>query len=248
MMDLDAEAEERRAARARANFRLALILSLGFVGLLFLLQLTSFALDVDVDDLGVRPRRWIGLVGILFAPLLHSGFGHFFSNAPALVVMGTAMLYLYPASARIVLPAVYFGPGIAVWLLGRDSSHLGSSGVLYGLFAYVLTAGLLRRDRRALSASLLVVFLYGASIWGVLPLQPSVSWETHLAAALIGVACALALRHRDVVPPRRYSWEDEADPGRDDTEVPWWNDDDRDGRPPIPGGEPSTRSPSAFSR
>jgi len=109
-----------------------------------------------------------------------------------------------------VLPAVYLGPGLAVWLFARGSSHLGSSGLIYGLAAYVLVAGLMRRDRRAIGASMLVCFLYGAMWWGVLPIEPGVSWQTHLAAALIGVVCALALRRRDIPPRRRYSFEDEA--------------------------------------
>ena len=107
------------------------------------------------------------------------------------------MLHLYPDSARIVLPAVYFGPGIAVWLLGRDSIHIGASGLVYGFVSYVFVAGLLRGDRRAVAASLLVSFMYGALVWGVLPVKSGVSWETHLAAAVIGVILALFL-----APPR----------------------------------------------
>jgi membrane associated rhomboid family serine protease len=110
------------------------------------------------------------------------------------------------------LPAVYVGPGIAVWLLGRDSIHIGASGLVYGLVTYVFVAGLLRRDRRAIAASLLVSFMYGALVWGVLPIKLGVSWETHLAAALIGVVLALLLRRRDIPPRRRYAWEGEPEP------------------------------------
>ena len=121
------------------------------------------------------------------------------------------MLYLYPRSALRVLPAVYLGTGIAVWLFARGSSHIGASGLVYGLVAYVFVAGLIRRDRRAIAASLLVCFLYGALIWGVLPIAPRVSWETHLAAALIGFVLGVALRNLDIVPRRQYSWEVERD-------------------------------------
>src|SRR2546421_153132 len=84
-------------------------------------------------------------------------------------------------AVQLGLPAVYLGPGLAVWLLARGASHLGSSGLVYGLASYVFVAGLLRRDRRAIGASMLVCFLYGAMWWGVLPIEPGVSWETHLA-------------------------------------------------------------------
>jgi membrane associated rhomboid family serine protease len=197
------------ADRARGNLRLAARLTLSFVALLWLIAVLNAALDLSPADFGVRPRDLAGLAGIAFAPLVHGDFAHLFANTPPLIVVGTAMLYLYPQAAPRVLPAVYLGPGLAVWLLARGSSHLGSSGLIYGLASYVFFAGLIRRDRRAIGASLLVCFLYGAMWWGVLPIEPGVSWETHLAAALIGLAFAIALRRRDIPPRRRYSFEEE---------------------------------------
>ena len=197
--------------RARANFRLAVKLALGFVVLIWSIQLLNWALDLGVEDFGVRPRELAGLPGIFFAPLMHSGFAHLVANSLPLLVLGTAMLYLYPNAALRVLPAVYLGPGVAVWLLARGGVHVGASGLIYGLVGYVFVAGLIRRDRRAIAASLLVAFLYGASVWGVLPIERGVSWETHLAAALIGLGLAIVLRRLDIPPRRRYTWEDEKD-------------------------------------
>src|SRR5262249_714079 len=158
---------------------------------------------------GVRPRELGGLVGILFAPLVHAGFTHLIANTLPLIVLGSAMLYLYPQSALRALPVIYFGPGVIVWVIGRESVHLGASGLIYGLAAYIFIAGLLRKDRRAIAASLIVSFMYGSLTLGFLPLPPEISWETHLAAAVIGVVLALALRRFDVAPPKKYAWEDE---------------------------------------
>lgn len=206
--------------RARANFRLAAKIALGFVALLWLIELLNWGLDWELASVGVRPREIAGLPGILLAPLLHGGFAHLVTNSMPLLVLGTGMLHLYPNSALKVLPAVYLGPGIAVWLFGRASSiHVGASGLVYGLVSYVFVAGVIRRDRRAIAASLLVSFLYGSVMWGVLPIKPGVSWETHLAAALIGLVLAIALRRLDVPPRKRYAWEDETD-----------DDDHRDAR------------------
>jgi membrane associated rhomboid family serine protease len=198
-------------ARARANFRLAVRLALGFAAFLWFVQLTNWATDFSPGDLGILPRQPRGLAGILFAPLLHADFAHLLANSPALVVLGTALLYLYPSSAFKVLAAVYLGPGIAVWLFARGGVHSGASGLVYGLASYILIAGLLRRDRRAIAASLLVCFMYGALVWGVLPIRHGVSWETHLAAALIGAMMALLLRHSDIPPRATYSWEQNPD-------------------------------------
>jgi membrane associated rhomboid family serine protease len=183
-----------------------------FVALIAAIHVVNWLFDLDLQRFGIRPRQLEGLSGIALAPLLHGDFAHLVSNVLPLLVVGTALLHLYPDSARIVLPAIYVGPGIAVWLLGRDSIHIGASGLVYGLVSYVFIAGLLRRDRRAIAASLLVSFMYGALVWGVLPIKLGVSWETHLAAALIGVVLALFLRSRDIPPRRRYAWEGEPDP------------------------------------
>ena len=195
--------------RAGANFRLAARLSLGFVALLWLIPLLGWGLEME--RFGVLPRQWIGLPGILVAPLLHASFIHLIANSLPLLVLGTAMLLLYPTAAFRVLPAVYLGPGIAVWLFAREGVHVGASGLVYGLVSYIFVAGLIRRERRAIAASLLVAFMYGTLVWGVLPIRHGVSWETHLAAALIGVMMAIVLRHRDNPPRIRYSWEDEED-------------------------------------
>ena len=192
---------------SQARFRAAALVSVMFVAALAVVHFASWALGLELQRFGIHPRDVAGLAGIVVAPLLHGDVAHLASNALPLLLAGTALLYLYPDSSRYVLPAVYLGPGILVWLFARDSIHIGASGLVYGILAYVFVGGILRRDRRAWAASILVAFFYGAMVWGVLPIKHGVSWETHLAAAAIGVVLAFALRHRDVPPRKLYSWE-----------------------------------------
>lgn len=193
--------------QAHANSRLAIKLVLGFVALLWLIPLLGWGLDLQ--QFGVRPHQPVGLLGIVFAPLLHANLAHLIANTVPVAVLGIVMLHLYPTGSFRVLPAIYFGPGIAVWLFARDGNHVGASGLVYGLVAYIFVAGLIRRDRRAIGASLLVAFLYGTLVWGLFPLEPGVSWETHLAAAVIGIVMAVLLRDTDLPPRVEYSWERE---------------------------------------
>jgi membrane associated rhomboid family serine protease len=224
-----------RSALARANFRLAVKAAFAFVGALWVIALLGWGLEMQ--RFGVRPREWLGLPGILLAPLLHANFAHLTSNSLPLLVLITAMLHLYPRASLKVFAAVYFGPGIAVWLFAPAGGiHVGASGLVYGLVAYIFVAGLIRRDRRAIAASLLVAFMYGTLVWGVFPIQVGVSWETHLAAAVIGVAMAIALRQLDVPPPVRYAWEDEAQSEAADEAAGETFDEDaayRDDRPTL---------------
>ena len=171
-----------RSERARDNFRLAAKLSIGFVAVLWLIPLLGWALELE--RFGVRPRQWIGLPGILVAPLLHAGFIHLIANTLPLVVLGTTMLHLYPH---------HFAPGYAIILVDHGAPA---------------------------RASLLVAFMYGTLVWGILPIRNGVSWETHLAAALIGVSLAIALRHADVPPRTRYSWEGEPADDLDESKTP----------------------------
>jgi membrane associated rhomboid family serine protease len=152
--------------QARANFRLAVKIALGFVALIWLIQLLNSGLDLGLERFGVHPRQLAGLPGILLAPLLHDGFAHIIANSLPLLVLGTVMLHLYPNSALRVLPAVYLGPGLAVWLFAGGGVHVGASGLVYGLVSYIFVAGVIRRDRRAIAASLLVSFMYGSLAWG----------------------------------------------------------------------------------
>lgn len=197
------------SVRSRANFRLAFKISLCCVVLLWIVSLLNWGLGLELTRFGVRPRSPAGLAGVLFAPLLHGSFSHLLSNSLPLVILGTGMLYLYPNSAAKVIPAVYLGPGLAVWLFGRPPLHIGASGLVYGLAIYILISGLIRRDTRAVSAAMLVFFLYGTLVWGVLPNKAGTSWETHLAAAVVGVVLAVVFRRLDIPPRKRYAWEQE---------------------------------------
>ena len=183
---------------------------LWFVGLLWFIHITSVLFGLELIHFGVYPGALTGFKGILFAPLIHGSFAHVFSNTLPLLVMGTAMLLGYPRSSKFVFPVVYFGVGLLVWLFGRESFHVGASGINFGLLAFVFVIGALRWDKKAIALSCLVFFMYGSMIWGILPTEPGVSFESHFFGAAIGALCAIIFRNVDAKPPEKhYDWEDE---------------------------------------
>jgi len=199
----DAAADARRLRRSFAA-------SLGFTAALWLIELVELGLHLDFIRYGVYPRTLHGLSGILLAPLIHGSLAHVFSNTLPIIILGTALLYGYPRAARLVLPVLYFGTGIGVWLFGRSAWHIGASGLIFGMMFFIATIGVLRWDTRSIALAMVVFLLYGGMVWGVLPGDPSVSFESHLAGALLGVVLAVWLKNRDPAPPpKRYSWEDE---------------------------------------
>jgi membrane associated rhomboid family serine protease len=216
-----------QSRRAQSSFRLALKIALVFIGVLWTIYMFDAAFGLRLGRFGLRPGSVPGLIGILTAPLLHGSFQHLLSNTIPMLVSLTAMLYLYPNSSVRVIPLLWLGSGAIAWIIGRPSLHLGASGLIYGLLAYVFVGGILRRDMRSVSVSLLVGFLYGSMIWGLLPIRPHMSWEMHLGGALTGCLLAVLYRKWDRIPLVRYDWED------DDTVPEWYPEpSDRDIDPP----------------
>lgn len=203
------------AARSRRRLLQALNLSLALVAVLGAIHLAQ-PLTGELRELALVPRAVSGLIGILTAPLLHGSLGHWASNAVPLIVMGTLAGLVYPRAAPRALPLIWLGAGVGTWLIGRESFHIGASGLTHGLGFFLFLLGVLRRDRPAIATAMVVFFLYGGMLLTVLPREPGVSWEYHLSGAIAGAIAALWWRRLDPPPMRApYSWEVEPEPTED---------------------------------
>jgi len=192
----------------RGALRRAMLLTLLFTGLLWWIKVVEALFGWDFVGLGVYPRDWRGLPGILFAPLIHGSFEHLFANTLPLLVLGTLLLYGYPRSRWRVLLLIWLGSGLGVWLTAREAYHFGASGLAHGLMFFLFVVGILRRDRRAIVLSMVAFFLYGSMVWGIFPQEPGISYESHFWGAVAGVLGAILWRKRDPQPAaRRYAWE-----------------------------------------
>lgn len=206
--DTDPLEQRRRDSR---RFRGAALIATAFVGVLWWILLFEQVLG-DFPALALRPREALGAVGILTAPLLHASFEHLLSNTLPLLILITLSLAVVPRAAIRAFGLIWLGSGIGVWLLARESSHIGASGLGHGLMFFVFMIGLLRRDRPAIAAALITFFLYGGMVITIFPGDPQVSWEYHLGGALSGILSALLWFRLDPPPARkRYTWEDEED-------------------------------------
>ena len=143
---------------------------------------------------GIRPRSIPGLIGIFSAPMLHGGLNHLISNTIPLLFLGTVLFFFYERIGGTVFFRAYFWTNVLVWIFGRyDSNHIGASGVVYGLAFFLIFFGIFRRDFTSLLISIVVILMYGGVVYGVLPLDPQISWESHLAGALVGIFTAIQL-------------------------------------------------------
>jgi membrane associated rhomboid family serine protease len=190
---------ETNASRAKGG----LLVSGGFVVLLFVIEvmnmLTLHALN---RTFGLRPRSLDGLLDIFTFPLLHANMNHLLSNALPLVIFG---FLVFLSGVRVFLTALAFswlGSGLTVWAIGDGGITVGSSGLVFGLFAFLLVRGFFNRSWRQILLAVVLFMVYGSILLGVLPVMGGfVSWQAHLGGAVGGVTAALLLRPRDTKTP-----------------------------------------------
>lgn len=163
---------------------------------LYLVELVDLAFGGGLDVAGgIRPRQLGGIDGVLFAPLLHVGFGHLTANSVPLILLGTFVLAGQTRRFFAVTALIVVASGVVVWLFGApDTIVVGASGVVFGYLGYLFMRGIVERSVWHLGVAVLVALLYGWSVAGVLPGDPRVSWLGHLAGFLAGVAAALIFR------------------------------------------------------
>jgi membrane associated rhomboid family serine protease len=169
-----------------------------FVALLYLVELADVVLDNRLDSGGVRPRELEGVDGILYAPVLHSGWDHLLANTMPLLVFGFLILLAGVGRWLAVTAIVWLVGGVGVWLTGGESTlHLGASVLAFGWLVYLLLRGFFSRSAPQIAIGVILLFLYGGLLWGVLPGRPGVSWQGHLFGAVGGAWAAWWFGRRD---------------------------------------------------
>ena len=186
------------------------ITPLFFPLLLWIVHLISFFFQIDLTRMGILPRNLAGLLGIITAPMVHGDFSHLISNTIPLVVLGWIIFFFYPKVSYLAFGFIYFFTGLLVWIFARQVYHIGASGVVYGFVSFLFFSGLFRRDNKSISLALIITFLYGGLVWGMIPGWKGISWEAHLFGAITGLAAAYLFRKIDP-PAKKYDWEDEED-------------------------------------
>ncbi|MHA7239397.1 rhomboid family intramembrane serine protease [Arthrobacter sp. TMS1-12-1] len=155
-----------------------------------------------VRTLGIAPRRMDGLDGVIFAPLLHGGVEHLAGNTLPLLVLG--FLAFLEGARRFVaaLGISWLASGVGTWLFGGGLT-IGASGVVFGLFTYLITRGFYNRDWKQILLAVALFITYGSILWGVLPMIGSnISWQAHLFGALGGILAAFLLKRKRPAPGR----------------------------------------------
>ncbi|ALV34269.1 rhomboid family intramembrane serine protease [Streptomyces sp. CdTB01] len=189
----------------RDRVKAAAKLMVGWVALLWLLEVVDVVSGHALDGLGIMPRRASELVDVVPAAFIHFGFAHVAANSVPLLVMGFLAalggLRRFAALCLVVIVA----DGLGVWLVApAHTNTAGASGLIFGLFGFLLVSGFVERRPLGVVVGLLVGAVWGTSILlGLSPTQTGVSWQAHLIGLASGVAAAFWFGRRSPAPATR---------------------------------------------
>jgi membrane associated rhomboid family serine protease len=183
-----------RSERARAAAKLVL----AFVALLWVLEAVDVATGHALDSYGVVAREPGELVDIVPSAFMHFGFAHLAANSVPLLVFGflaalTGVRRFLAVALMIILVA-----GLGVWLFSPSGANTaGASGLVFGLFGYLVVRGFVERKLLDVCVGLLIGVVWGSSILlGLSPANTGVSWQGHLFGLLAGIGAAFVFRNR----------------------------------------------------
>ena len=169
-------------------------------------------MELDFHRGGILPRSLQHFWGIFTYIFIHADLGHLINNTISFIVLSVALFYFYRLIAFKILFLSYISSGIILWIIGRESWHIGASGLIYSLAFFLFFSGLIRKHIPLIAISLIITFLYGSMIWHIFPWQTNdpISWEGHLAGGLTGLF--LSLTHRKSGPQKpEIIWENDED-------------------------------------
>lgn len=192
---LGPERQWSRGDRAKAAAKLML----GWVALLWILEVVDVATGHALDDFGIVPRSVPELVDVVPASFIHFGFGHVAANSVPLLVLGFLAALGGLRRFAAVCALIIVADGLGVWLISPDNTNTaGASGVVFGLFGFLVVTGFVERRLLGVVVGVLVAAVWGGAILGgIAPTETGISWQGHLIGLVTGVVAAFVFRRRE---------------------------------------------------
>ena len=172
----------------------SIIISGGFSLFLILIHLYYVLITADKYHWSIYPRDFSHWYGMFTGHFIHASWEHLLGNVSPLFVTMIVIFFFYRSISWFVFVMIWFSTGFAVFMFARDSAHLGASGLVYGLIAFVFFSGFFRRNIRSIALMTIITIMYGGYTAGFLPVDERVSWESHLLGAFAGLWAAFVFR------------------------------------------------------
>lgn len=172
----------------------SIVFPLIFVFIMWMMFLFNEYIGFSYKVHGIIPRKIFGLKGILTSPILHSDIGHILSNTVPFLALSSILFIFYKRVAYGSFFLIYFLTGFLVWIMARPANHIGASGIVYGLLAFVFWTGVFRKNRKSIMLTLIVLVVYSGYFVGIVPGKEGVSWESHLLGGIAGIITAFLFK------------------------------------------------------
>ena len=147
-------------------------------------------LGQHANRLAVIPRTSGGLLGIATAPFIHGNAAHLAANLPPFIILGALVLRRGEHAFLKTLLLITLASGLLLWLLGRKAAHMGASGVIFGLFGYLVALAYFTRGLTDVLIAGAVLLVYGSMLAGIKPARNGTSFEGHFFGLIAGIATA----------------------------------------------------------
>ena len=162
----------------------------------------------NFDQFGIYPRTFSGLIGIFCAPFLHGNLEHLNNNSISLLILLAALRYFYREIFFKILINGILLSGLLTWIIGRESTHIGASSLIYVLASFIFFKGFSSEYYRLVALSLIVTLVYGSMVWYIFPnIIVVMSWEGHLSGLITGFIFALIYKPPEFTKLIKYDWE-----------------------------------------
>lgn len=163
------------------------------VGSIWLVRLVDILIPGGGSALGhgIVPRTWYGLEGILVAPLIHASLSHLVANTIPFLLLGALVLFRGVFEFVFVVLTTAIVAGAGTWMFGApNTEHVGASGVVFGLFGYLLFRMMFDRRLSSAVVTIIVAIVYGTAMARSLIPEQSISWSGHFFGFLAGILAA----------------------------------------------------------
>ncbi|HEX8563212.1 MAG TPA: rhomboid family intramembrane serine protease [Flavobacterium sp.] len=193
------------------NFRFSpsvILLPFLSVLLLWIVFWAEVRFHFNFGQYGIYPRDLEGMRGVILSPFIHGNLEHLYNNSIPLLILIAALRYFYrEVSLKILIYGILMS-GFLTWVIGRESFHIGASGLIYVLVSFIFFKGVMTRYYRLVALSLTIIMLYGGMVWYVFPdVEVGISWEGHLAGLITGFTFAVLFKTPQYQRIIKYEWE-----------------------------------------
>lgn len=147
----------------------------------------------SITGLLLVPKDYSTLHGLLFSPFLHANLNHICGNSMPFLALSCIVFYLHKRYSYIVFVSLVLIPGVFCFFLGDPIPNLGISGVIFGLFGFLITRGYVERTIMNFAVSTGLALMFANSLIMVFPVMMGVSWTYHLGGMITGISLAIFL-------------------------------------------------------